>query len=319
MRCPKCQYISFGSANRCRNCGYDFSLTEDDADPLDLPIQNGNEPVGPLADLPLAAPRAERDSSRSASTAPGRSGSSQGRSDLPLFSGGIPDDTPLVTPPAVPRVPLSVRRGAPVIARTRQQPSFEDELASETELRDSPEPEAYLSSRPPRTITLEPRDERPLETAGGGGRRTDAEAHAVESAPALARIAGGIIDLAILGAINAAVVYLTLRLSSLAAGDILLLPRLPMLAFLLLLNGGYLVLFTAAGGQTIGKMATGIRVVPVLDASSGSRVPFGTAVVRAAAYLASLLPAGLGFLPIIFSPDGRAIHDRLSDTRVVKA
>ena len=26
MRCPKCHYISFGSADRCRNCGYEFLL-----------------------------------------------------------------------------------------------------------------------------------------------------------------------------------------------------------------------------------------------------------------------------------------------------
>jgi uncharacterized RDD family membrane protein YckC len=37
------------------------------------------------------------------------------------------------------------------------------------------------------------------------------------------------------------------------------------------------------------------------------------------AYAISLLPAGLGFVPILFSPDGRALHDRLSDTRVIKA
>ncbi len=36
MRCPKCQYISFGSADRCRNCGYEFLLSETPS--LDLPI-----------------------------------------------------------------------------------------------------------------------------------------------------------------------------------------------------------------------------------------------------------------------------------------
>ena len=40
-----------------------------------------------------------------------------------------------------------------------------------------------------------------------------------------------------------------------------MLPAVPMLAFLMLLCGGYFVLFTAAGGQTIGKMAAHIRVV----------------------------------------------------------
>ena len=41
--------------------------------------------------------------------------------------------------------------------------------------------------------------------------------------------------------------------------------------FLSLLNGGYLVVFTVAGGQTLGKMAAGIRVVGVEHV----RVPVG--------------------------------------------
>ena len=26
MRCPKCSYLSYDDVERCRNCGYDFSL-----------------------------------------------------------------------------------------------------------------------------------------------------------------------------------------------------------------------------------------------------------------------------------------------------
>ena len=40
MKCPKCQYITFDSGDRCRNCGYDFSLTVETPD-LDLPIKTG--------------------------------------------------------------------------------------------------------------------------------------------------------------------------------------------------------------------------------------------------------------------------------------
>lgn len=98
------------------------------------------------------------------------------------------------------------------------------------------------------------------------------------------------------------------------------LPVVPFLAFLLLLNGGYFAAFVAAGGQTIGKMASGIRVVPGgSNAESHERVPVGSAIVRAAAYLVSALPAGVGFVPGLMSSDHRALHDRLADTRVVKA
>ncbi len=52
MKCPKCHYISFGSIDRCRNCGYEFLLAVE-APPVDLPIQSGDQTVGPLADFVL--------------------------------------------------------------------------------------------------------------------------------------------------------------------------------------------------------------------------------------------------------------------------
>ena len=48
-------------------------------------------------------------------------------------------------------------------------------------------------------------------------------------------------------------------------------------------------------------------------------VTMGASVLRVSAYLASLLPVGLGFAAILFDSDGRALHDRLAETRVVKA
>ena len=42
-RCPKCQYISFESSDRCRNCGYEFSLSVD-TEQIDVKIA-GDEPV----------------------------------------------------------------------------------------------------------------------------------------------------------------------------------------------------------------------------------------------------------------------------------
>ena len=98
------------------------------------------------------------------------------------------------------------------------------------------------------------------------------------------------------------------------------LPPVPFAAFLLLLGGGYFVLFTAAGGQTIGKMAAGIKVVSVHGENAWSaRVPLAASALRAVGYLVSLLPAGLGFLPALVGAERRAVHDRLADTRVVKA
>jgi uncharacterized RDD family membrane protein YckC len=139
-------------------------------------------------------------------------------------------------------------------------------------------------------------------------------------APVGARLLGGLIDLVLVAGIDLAVVYFTLKICDLPFAQALTLPLGPLLSFLVLLNGGYLSTFVAASGQTIGKMAAGIRVIPADPAApAAARVSYGQAVVRAAGYLVSALPAGLGFLPAFFGQDRRALHDRLADTRVVKA
>ena len=55
MKCPKCLYIGFETGDRCKNCGYDFSLlgmADDDlrAAPSDLPMR---QPESAVAGLPL--------------------------------------------------------------------------------------------------------------------------------------------------------------------------------------------------------------------------------------------------------------------------
>ena len=53
MKCPKCQYISFDSPDRCRNCGYDFSLASGSVSPVDPVLQRGGDADGPWPDLSL--------------------------------------------------------------------------------------------------------------------------------------------------------------------------------------------------------------------------------------------------------------------------
>jgi uncharacterized RDD family membrane protein YckC len=309
MRCPKCHYISFDSGDRCRNCGYDFSLTVDVRDP-DLPIHTGDEPLGPMTDLrlddpdgpaarpprqkvwePAPEPEADGDPAQlPVRAAQPRRPAASSPLDLPLFTGPRDDDTPLVAPQAVPRAPLAVRRAAaPAIKpKSPAEPSAEPVL-------DLGIPEAIA---PVPAAQYAPEELRP--------------------APMTRRFIAGAIDVSILGSIDAAVLYFTLGLCGLRLVEATLIPVVPFGAFLLLLNGGYVVGFTAAAGQTVGKMATGIRVVPAFG-ERPERVPFGFAVVRAAAYLVSVLPAGLGFIPAVLGPDHRAVHDRLADTRVVRA
>ena len=266
MKCPKCNYLSFEAGERCRNCGYDFSLS-----------------APPAPDDPAA--------------------------DLPLFE----DDRPLVSVPATPRAPLSVRR-------TTQDPA---------RLRSRHAPPAPPKPPPPADLDLqfdaEPEEAAEPEDEAVAVAETPASAPVAadprEPAPAGRRLLAALIDVIIIGSIDLTVVYFTMRLAGLDSSEIFFLPIAPLGAFLLLINGGYAVMFTAATGQTIGKMAAGIRVVGTAPVDViHDRVTFGRAVLRTAGYFASMLPAGLGFLPAFVGPrEHRALHDRLAETRVVKA
>lgn len=283
MKCPKCQYFSFDSGDRCRNCGYDFSLALD-LPPADLPIQDGTEPLGPFADLSLSDTHTPK---------------------LPLFTSAEGDpDAPLVTPGATPRVPLAVRRTAP--AAPRPKPRRETGRIDR-----APEPRLALDTA---DMAMVP------EVAFTAVAHAPAADVRPALAPVGARFLGALIDFVLVGSIDLVVLYFTLKICDLAFTQVLTLPLAPLLSFLVLLNGGYLSTFVAANGQTIGKMAAGTRVIPADPAAPPSeRVSFGQAVVRAAGYLVSALPVGLGFLPAFFGQDRRALHDRLADTRVVKA
>ena len=302
MKCPKCQYISFDQSDRCRNCGYEFSLSVDVAE-LDLPIRTGDEAIGPLSDFSLADVGDPSSNAEVDAVAPSRRAAFESipSPDLPLFRDRHPeDDRPLVNLPASPRAPVAVRKSAPV------------------------------RSSPPRPSTAEPgldlEPGAPVARLRGSAAAAAASAAAegvgeseVPTARAGARLGGALIDLLLLAGIDAGVLYLTLRLCGLEPAEAGRIPVVPFAAFIALLNGGYMAAFTAAGGQSIGKMAAGTRVVTMDESAPSDRVPLGQAVLRAAGYLVSVLPAGIGFLPALIGSDRRALHDRLANTRVVKA
>lgn len=65
-------------------------------------------------------------------------------------------------------------------------------------------------------------------------------------------------------------------------------------------------------GMTAGKSIFHIKVVR----TDGGKPGFLRALVRTAGYIASIIPCGAGFLLAFFG--GRALHDYLAGTRVVK-
>jgi len=72
----------------------------------------------------------------------------------------------------------------------------------------------------------------------------------------------------------------------------------------------------SVGGQTIGKMLTGLRIAKI----DGSSVSFGTILLRNLfGYILTAGTLGLGFIFSIFSSKGRALHDYIAGTVVVYA
>src|SRR5262245_15596511 len=134
MKCPKCGYLGFEHVDRCRNCGYDFSLTTP-ADIPDLSISRDTSP-NPLEDLSLLDSGLPSNDARTdvvladldgpaetpGARRPGKAGGST-PGELPLFgSPAAADDEPLITKASPPRAPLAVRRATPEIPRVREAP-----------------------------------------------------------------------------------------------------------------------------------------------------------------------------------------------------
>ena len=347
MRCPKCHYLSFDPEPRCRNCGYGFSLDDtdlplrgpelatdslhdlsfrerNDDSPVVQPDQQGDgmsvpkwrEPRDSVSDrgLDAAVPaRAVDDLSRAgARPAP--------TTELPLFVKALsasepslpPEPTPtaddsLVRTSVEPRPPLAVRRKAPDsgAAKTRTSTTarklgpldrdlLEDLQRIEKVERKEAAAEARVEARLAKEAAL------PADRAG-----------------ASKRLASAGLDAALMGGLASVVFWIVLRWCDLPLDRAGVLPVAPVVAFLLIVGLGYLLMFTAAGGQTLGKMAFGIRVVGDDETTAGRSITVKQAVYRALLTVPSVLFLGAGFVPALVG-DERALHDRLAHTRVVR-
>ena len=83
-------------------------------------------------------------------------------------------------------------------------------------------------------------------------------------------------------------------------------------AFWLVSGSAYFVVLYWLCGQTLGKMAMRIRVVPV----AGGSLSLGQSALRWLGYLASSITLGVGYVMAGLRADKRALHDLIAATRV---
>ena len=317
MKCPKCAYLGYAHADKCRNCGYEFALSEPDAIG-DLRLMDRGHVPEPLRDLDLLdAARGPEGPSFSDMLAEGsvrgRRTDSNGLAELPLFGPPMTDDVPLITKPSPPRPPLAVRRATPDVPRLRAEPR-----APMLDWADPPSPTPAPSALPRIELSaadLEATSPRRASRAETPTELPLAPAAVGEPAPLSSRAVATAVDVLLLLVIDVLVVYFTLKICRLSLAEFGLIPKAPLLTFLLLQNGGYFVAFTATG-QTLGKMLAGVRVL----ADDDEQAPdVGRSALRAGVWLLLALPAGLGLLATFLMRDGRGLHDRFAGTRVVRA
>jgi uncharacterized RDD family membrane protein YckC len=298
MKCPKCGYLGFAQAERCRNCGYDFSLATPAAPDFTLrEADRGSSGVDDLVLIDAAASTAPEVDAPVSPPSTKPSASDLGDpGDLPLFTPSPSFDPRPAPRPPTPRPPLAVRRATPEVVRL---------------------PNDVVKERPAETAEAEL--EMPLQAPVSPAVRatttwTAREAEAGETATLETRAIAAAVDVGLLALLDFVVVYLTLQVSGLTADEVGRLPIVPLAAFLAVQNGAYLIAFTA-GGQTIGKMITGVRVVP---AAPQTRLDLARAFLRTAVWIVLALPAGAGFLTALFDGERRGLHDRMAGTKVVR-
>ena len=292
MKCPKCGYLGFETTDRCRNCQYDFSLAPF-ATELELALQSADRGVEGAADFELPVLKRQTDSvSASALDLDRLFGEEEPKAVPPVESAepfdSLPfDDAPIVFPPAA-RPPLAVRRTTVEVPRHRPR-----------------------TTRPIKAAALQLAAE-----PSPGAATADTVASLIETPPLAVRVGAGAIDALLLIALDAAILYLTLRVTGLGntMTDVRVLPPIPFVGFLALINFSYFASFTVAGGQTIGKMLTSLRVI----GDDGRPIDAAGGTLRAAGCMLVPLTLGLSYVPVLVTSDHRALHDRLAGTRVVR-
>ena len=349
MSCPACGAPLPAGQERCPGCGAHVAPRSEGALAPDLASRRPE----PLREIPGLKKRERTWKDEVTDRVRDRKRRRTGEGDLPLFRDGIDDDAdPEVgdaEPPALDdglgeapssRMELGPEPEARSFEATARSGARHNARASEVGLAAAPHElgvdESDLPLRPstpsaapgeelrlgapdvrptpPETrprVAAEPPPEDDEWTLGrepaAAPRPVERPAYSGERARAAA------LDVALLAVLWSIVVYFASRAAHVGLTG--LKPSWPYLAgYLAFLGLAYAGYFTGTTGQTLGKIATGLRVV-----DAGGRPPgYVRALSRAALGSLGVLAAGAGLIPMLLDPARRALHDRVLKTRVVK-
>lgn len=125
------------------------------------------------------------------------------------------------------------------------------------------------------------------------------------------RVAAALVDLVLLGVVQFSLGLVGGRVWG---RDVDALPVFQTLIglFTLLFSCLYATVLHSTGGQTIGKLLVGVRVLGV----EGEPLPPGAALLRWFGYFASFATLGAGFAMAGLRRDKRALHDLIAGSRV---
>lgn len=318
MNCPACGEALSPAQDRCPACGASLAAPTEGALAPDLNLGPPREKPDRVVEVPAFKKRepAWRDEVRERMRHRRRQRFDSG--ELPLFAEREPAEPALAAPAEAP----DPRELAPV---AEEPPGAAEPPVADVEI---PQGEVVdLPLRPAEPADTEPAPEPPsrprlLEL---GERELDAgvpwtldepplERAAPLERPALVaeRVQAAALDLSMVGATAAVVVYFAARAARVPLAG--LLPAWPWIAgFLALFGLVYAAFFTGLTGQTLGKMALRLRVVDRAGAPPGHARAALRALLGA---LGSLTLVGVA--PAFMDPARRALHDRLLKTRVIR-
>lgn len=301
MTCPSCAAPLAAGEGRCPACGSLVAPPVEGAlapDPL-----ASRAKVEPLREIPGMRKR-ERTWKDEVRDRVRHRRQERGGGELPLFPDELESDAAGLDPPAGTSDP-----GTPP-----------DAGPDAIELGDADLDLPLHSSRggPPLRVELPAREpeavSQPLPKRDEPGRAVDDSRRPVERpARPAERAQAAVIDVGLLMALWALIVYFASRAAHVSVEG--LSAVWPWLAgYLAALGLVYATYFTSVTGQTVGKLALGLRVVDV----AGQPPRALRALARVTLGSVGVAAAFLGLLPVLFDPARRALHDRLLRTRVIK-